>query len=61
MLDQMLPSLLTLVLLVCLFLRALLIDFLIHLRKRSSPETRSPSMERRKTGPDTTWNGQRRA
>lgn len=61
MLDQMLPSLLTLVLLVCLFLWALLIDFLIHLRKRSSPETRIPSMERRKTGPDTTWNGQRRA
>ena len=48
MFDQMLSSLITLSLLVFLFLWALLIDFLIHLQKRSSAPLRSSGVERRK-------------
>ena len=48
MFDQMLPSLITLSLLFSMFLWALLIDFLIHLRKRGSIELKSSHVERRK-------------
>ncbi len=48
MTDQMLSSVITLVLLLCMFLWALLIDFCIHLRKRGSLKTRDSQIDRRK-------------
>ncbi len=49
MFDQMLPSLITLSLLLCMLLWALLIDFCIHLQKRGSPHTKDSRVERRKS------------
>ena len=46
--DQMLSSVITLVLLLCMFLWALLIDFCIHLRKRGSLQAKDSQVERRK-------------
>ena len=45
----MLPSLITLSLLLCMFLWALLIDFLIHLQKRNSGDHQLSRAERRKS------------